>query len=98
MAVVLPWRRHSRLPTQQGNMGSSRSCRRAKRCTPPLLLVIGVAVFVLSAVGAAQRGGGNNSIASLKGVAVPQPADLARYVADPQALVVLGKTLFWDAQ
>ena len=79
-------------------MGSSRSCRRAKRCTPPLLLVIGVAVFVLSAVGAAQRGGGNNPIASLKGVAVPQPADLARYVADPQALVVLGKTLFWDAQ
>src|SRR5258705_10301107 len=83
-------------------MGASRNCHRAKRFTPPLVLVIGVTVFLLSAVGAAQRGGGgnggNNPIASLKGVAVPQPADVGRYVADPQALVVLGKALFWDAQ
>ncbi len=83
-------------------MGSSRNCRRAKRFTPPFVLVIGIGVFLLSAVGAAQRGGGgnggNNPIASLKGVAVPQPADVGRYVADPQALVVLGKALFWDAQ
>jgi PPOX class probable FMN-dependent enzyme len=40
----------------------------------------------------------NNAIASLKGVAIPQRPDLARYVADPQSLVVLGKALFWDAQ
>jgi cytochrome c peroxidase len=36
-------------------------------------------------------------IASLKGVEVPQP-DLSAYVADRQALLVLGKALFWDQQ
>jgi cytochrome c peroxidase len=56
----------------------------------------GVALLPLSAVVVAQRG--NDAIASLKGVAVPQPAGLNRYVADPQALVVLGKALFWDVQ
>src|SRR4029078_9292241 len=40
----------------------------------------------------------NNPIASLKGLALPERPDLARYVADPQLLVVLGKALFWDAQ
>ncbi len=69
----------------------------------PRLLAIGVVVLLLSMTAAAQRGGGgngggNNAIATLKGVAVPQPADLGRYVADPQLLVVLGKALFWDAQ
>jgi cytochrome c peroxidase len=42
---------------------------------------------------AAQR-----AIASLRGVPVPQPSGLANYVADPQALVALGKALFWDMQ
>jgi len=47
----------------------------------------------------AQRGGGgNNPIASLKGVAVPQPAGWQQYVANQAALVVVGKALFWDAQ
>src|SRR3954453_10873842 len=59
-------------------------------------------VLLLSIVVSAQRGGngnggGNNPIATLKGVAVPQP-DLSPYVANRDALVLLGKALFWDAQ
>ena len=54
---------------------------------------IGGAFLVFSAAAAAQR-----SIASLKGVAMPQRPDLARYVADEQTLVVVGKALFWDVQ
>jgi cytochrome c peroxidase len=57
------------------------------------LLLIVIASVLLSAVVAAQRG-----ISSLKGVPVPQPAELMRYLADPQTLVVLGKALFWDVQ
>lgn len=65
----------------------------------PLLFTAAAAIWLLSTAVAAQRGGGgNNAIATLKGVAVPQPADLGQYVADRQALVVLGKALFWDAQ
>lgn len=71
-----------------------------------LLVATGV-VLVLSIGVTAQRGGpggpggapggGNNPIATLKGVAVPQP-DLSQYVADRQLLVALGKALFWDQQ
>ncbi len=71
------------------------------------LLVAGC-LFLSSLLGA-QRGGGNGGpggngvgnatpIATLKGVPVPQPPDLARYVANHEALVVLGKALFWDVQ
>jgi cytochrome c peroxidase len=35
---------------------------------------------------------------SLKNVRVPPPANLAQYVRDNGALVVLGKALFWDMQ
>ena len=70
-------------------MRYSRSARLLTACS---------AVFLLSVAVAAQRGGGNNPIASLKGVAIPQRADLARYVADPQSLAMLGKALFWDVQ
>jgi cytochrome c peroxidase len=38
------------------------------------------------------------SAASLKSIPIPRPSNLARYVADEQALVVLGKALFWDVQ
>jgi cytochrome c peroxidase len=62
------------------------------------LVAIGSALFLLSVATEAQRGGNNNSIASLKGVAIPQRPGLPQFVADPQALVVLGKALFWDAQ
>ena len=63
------------------------------------LVAVCSAIVSFSVALVAQRGGGgNNPIASLKGVAIPQPADLARYVADPQSLVVLGKALFWDEQ
>jgi cytochrome c peroxidase len=64
-----------------------------------LLCVVCTALFCLSVSVAAQRGGGgNNPIASLKGVAIPQRPDLSRYVANPQSLIVLGKALFWDVQ
>jgi cytochrome c peroxidase len=67
--------------------------------TSTRLLLIGVAFFFLSVAAVAQGGGGGrNPIASLKGVAVPQPAQLSQYVANQQALIVLGKALFWDAQ
>ena len=52
---------------------------------------------MLSAAVAAQRGGNNNPIASLKGVPVPQP-DAAQYIADQRSLILLGKALFWDQQ
>src|ERR1041385_4776938 len=40
-------------------------------------------------------GGGSGS---LKTVPVPTPPDMANYVTDSKALVVLGKALFWDMQ
>ena len=59
-------------------------------------------VSILSASHAfAQRGGGGNQnppLASLKTVTPPTPTGLDRYVQDQAALVVLGKTLFWDMQ
>src|SRR5215510_6240736 len=62
------------------------------------LLAVGVGFALLSVSATAQRGDANNAVPSLKGVAVPQPAGLGRYVVDTQALVVLGKALFWDVQ
>lgn len=43
-------------------------------------------------------GGGNPPLASLKTVTPPQPTNLDRYVLDQNALVILGKALFWDMQ
>src|SRR6059058_5681312 len=37
-------------------------------------------------------------LASLKTVPVPEPADLARFVADKASAIQLGKALFWDMQ
>lgn len=37
-------------------------------------------------------------LASLKSVTVPKPANLAKYVADENAAIRLGKALFWDMQ
>src|SRR4051812_8697954 len=58
------------------------------------LAIVCGAVWLLSVAVGAQR----SPIATLKGLAVPQPAGLAQYVSDPQALFVLGKALFWDVQ
>ncbi|MEO5926621.1 MAG: cytochrome c peroxidase [Bryobacteraceae bacterium] len=41
---------------------------------------------------------GQPPLISLKQVPIPQPTNLTTYVKDQQALVVLGKALFWDAQ
>ena len=38
------------------------------------------------------------SVPSLKTVPIPAPANLSTYVRDREALVVLGKALFWDLQ
>ena len=38
------------------------------------------------------------TIATLKGVPVPKPAQLAQYIKDEKAAVALGKALFWDQQ
>ena len=43
-------------------------------------------------------GPGPLPLASLKGVAVPGPADLGVYVRDKATLVALGKAFFWDVQ
>src|SRR5258708_3317768 len=42
--------------------------------------------------------GPNQDPGSLKRATVPQPCNLARYIKDQSALVVLGKALFWDMQ
>jgi len=69
---------------------------------PSVLIVIAGVLFLSAAVGAQRggggNGGGNNAIATLKGAAVPQPANLSKYVVDQQALITLGKALFWDTQ
>jgi cytochrome c peroxidase len=59
-----------------------------------------LAVALWSAAVVAQQGGGGGlgPIATLRGVAVPRPSTLLQYVDDEQALVVLGKALFWDVQ
>src|SRR5437879_2525971 len=48
--------------------------------------------------GAAGVGGGGNGLASLKTVAIPLPANRARFIKDAQAAIALGKALFWDQQ
>jgi uncharacterized protein (TIGR03437 family) len=61
---------------------------------PPGKPVYAVALlaFVLQAQRAPQ------SVPSLKTVPIPTPANLATYVRDRDALLVLGKALFWDLQ
>jgi cytochrome c peroxidase len=69
---------------------------RFSRHTHGLFVTAGLLLFTVAV--AAQRGGnGNNPIASLKGVPLPQP-DLTQYVANRETLLVLGKALFWDTQ
>ncbi|SRR6266540_1702054 len=83
-------------------MQNSRLCEHVTRITALRLFPVCIALLLLSAAMTAQGGGGgngnNNPIAFLKGVAAPQPADLGRYAANSQTLVVLGKALFWDVQ
>lgn len=40
----------------------------------------------------------NPQIGSLRGVRVPEPSNLGRFVKDRQAAIALGKALFWDMQ
>jgi cytochrome c peroxidase len=42
--------------------------------------------------------GAQTALRSLKGVSVPEPANLGEFVQDKQALIALGKTFFWDMQ
>ncbi len=67
-----------------------------------MMRLLTLAATILTATQAfAQRGGGggqNPPLASLKTVAPPTPVGLDRYVQNQDALVVLGKALFWDVQ
>src|SRR6476661_2593292 len=55
-----------------------------------------VVILTVFVMGAAVTWG--QRVGSLKNVRVPQPTNLAQYVRDPGALVVLGKAFFWDMQ
>jgi uncharacterized protein (TIGR03437 family) len=55
-------------------------------------------LFSLLFVTTAFAQGGGRQVVSLKQVPIPQPSDIAQYVRDQAALVVLGKALFWDEQ
>src|SRR2546427_10799751 len=69
-----------------------------------------IAIFALAALAAAAlvvgaqhpsvalADGGGNGLASLKTVAIPRPANLARFIQNEQAAIALGKALFWDQQ
>lgn len=67
-------------------------------------LVSGAAALSLAVAVVAARPAGEPSpqrsspVSSLKSIPIPKPQDLARYVRDEEALVVLGKALFWDVQ
>src|ERR1044071_8298204 len=77
------------LPSRQPTGGQMRRHRH----TPAsflMLVLVSVEIFIPAAFGQA--------LGSLKRVTVPQPANLGQYVRDPTALVVLGKSLFWDMQ
>jgi len=58
--------------------------------------IVCAAVFALMSASIWAHGG--PPLRSLKSIAIPKPPDLARYVRDEKALVVLGKALFWDVQ
>jgi cytochrome c peroxidase len=70
--------------------------REASGAWGPTCLLLGVCLALSGTLTA--QGGPSRAIASLHGVAVPQPTGLDRYVTDQRVLVALGKALFWDVQ
>jgi cytochrome c peroxidase len=56
------------------------------------------AVVTMSVVHAQQNSKPMVQPTSLKSLAVPEPPNLADFVADKQAAIALGKALFWDQQ
>src|SRR3954447_25413290 len=68
--------------------------------TRVLLAAVAVATLAILAVGgshgaSAKRGGG---LAPLRGMAVPTPPQIDRFISDATAARQLGKALFWDMQ
>ena len=61
----------------------------------PVAVCVVAVSFALATAAVVTRA---QSAASPKSISIPRPSNLARYVADEQALVVLGKALFWDVQ
>jgi cytochrome c peroxidase len=57
-----------------------------------------VGAFAMAAVSAQTDKRPLLSPTSLKGLAVPTPPNLADFIQDKQAAIVLGKALFWDIQ
>ena len=78
--------------------------RNSKSVSSAAILALAVLAAAALVVGAQHPsvtladGGGGNGLASLKTVAVPRPANLARFIKDEQAAIALGKALFWDQQ
>jgi cytochrome c peroxidase len=69
---------------------------------PRVVLLAGGALFAATLTSAVIQG---QPIArpvpmlqTLRGVPVPEPADLGEFIANRQAAIVLGKALFWDMQ
>ena len=57
-----------------------------------------VAAFAAAAIGVHAQSRPTVPLTSLKGLAVPEPPDLADFVQDRAAAIALGKALFWDVQ
>src|SRR5437660_4664089 len=78
--------------------------RNSKSVSSAAILALAVLAAAALVVGAQHPsvtladGGGGNGLASLKNVAIPLPANLARFIKDEQAAIALGKALFWDQQ
>src|SRR5437879_4242951 len=78
--------------------------RNSKSVSSAAILALAVLAAAALVVGAQHPsvtladGGGGNGLASLKTVAIPRPANLARFIKDEQAAIALGKALFWDQQ
>jgi cytochrome c peroxidase len=79
-----------------------RSRRGWWRSRGHLMLLAGGAVFAGTLTSAVLQGQQIfrpiPTLQTLRGVRVPEPANLADFIADRQAAIVLGKALFWDMQ
>ena len=63
-----------------------------------LATAVYVAAFAAAAIGVHAQSRPTVPLTSLKGLAVPEPPDLADFVQDRAAAIALGKALFWDVQ
>lgn len=62
------------------------------------MIVVGVAPGVIGMIAGAADPPPERPLASLKGVPVPEPANLSEFVRNRDAAILLGKALFWDME